>query len=37
MGIRIEDDIFVSSNGPIILSAEAPKEITDIEHLMLQN
>ena len=34
IGIRIEDDIFISKNGPIILTAEAPKEILDIEFIM---
>ncbi|KAJ3303422.1 hypothetical protein HDV03_003790 [Kappamyces sp. JEL0829] len=34
MGIRIEDDLFISSDGPIVLTAEAPKEIDDIEHIM---
>jgi Xaa-Pro aminopeptidase len=34
IGVRIEDDIYISKHGPIILSAEAPKEIEDIEHVM---
>ncbi|HIA39236.1 MAG TPA: M24 family metallopeptidase [Planctomycetes bacterium] len=31
MGIRIEDDIHVTDDGPQILSAGAPKEIDDVE------
>ena len=34
IGIRIEDDICISPNGPIILTAEAPKEVVDIEYIM---
>lgn len=35
-GIRIEDDVLVTDNGYTILSAAAPKSVTDIEHLMQQ-
>ena len=34
IGIRIEDDIYISEAGPIELTAEAPKEILDIEQIM---
>jgi Xaa-Pro aminopeptidase len=37
IGIRIEDDIAIgckASGGPIVLTAEAPKEVDDIEALM---
>ena len=34
LGIRIEDDILVTSNGREVLTAAAPKEIADIEKLM---
>jgi intermediate cleaving peptidase 55 len=34
IGIRIEDDVCISKDGPIVLTAEAPKEIVDIEHVM---
>ena len=37
IGIRIEDDIIVgdkTSGGPIVLTAEAPKEVDDIEAIM---
>ncbi|KAJ3200914.1 hypothetical protein HDU83_007201 [Entophlyctis luteolus] len=31
IGIRIEDDVVIGENFPIVLSAEAPKEIVDVE------
>ncbi|KAI9206845.1 peptidase M24, structural domain-containing protein [Polychytrium aggregatum] len=34
IGIRIEDDVLVGTKTPIVLTAEAPKEIVDIEHCM---
>lgn len=34
IGIRIEDDIQITHGDPVILSAEAPKEVIDIETLM---
>jgi Xaa-Pro aminopeptidase len=34
IGVRIEDDILITSNGNINLSRYAPKEIDDIEQLM---
>ena len=34
IGIRIEDDIVITSDKPQVLTADAPKEIADIEHLM---
>ena len=37
IGVRIEDDVIVgdsASGGPIILTAEAPKEVEDIEAIM---
>ena len=33
-GIRIEDDVLVTKEGHEVLSADAPKEIDDIEALM---
>ncbi|XP_061495215.1 xaa-Pro aminopeptidase 3 isoform X2 [Rhineura floridana] len=33
IGIRIEDDIVVTENTPLILSADCPKEIYDIEQV----
>lgn len=37
LGIRIEDDVLLTTDGPIVLTAEAPKEIADIEHIMSMN
>ncbi|KAI8892999.1 peptidase M24, structural domain-containing protein [Globomyces pollinis-pini] len=34
IGVRIEDDLYISENGPVVLSVEAPKEIIDIETIM---
>lgn len=35
-GIRIEDDVLVTAEGPVVLSAEVPKEIADVERLMAE-
>ena len=34
IGVRIEDDVLVTKNGPKVLSKDAPKEIKEIESLM---
>ncbi len=34
IGVRIEDDILVTENGYVVLSADAPKAIEEIERLM---
>jgi Xaa-Pro aminopeptidase len=34
IGIRIEDDILVTKNGPVNLSSEAPRTIKEIEEMM---
>lgn len=36
IGIRIEDDVVVTEDGPLILTAGVVKSIDDIEHLMRQ-
>ena len=33
-GIRIEDDVLITKNGPEVLTAVAPKQIKDIEKMM---
>ena len=34
LGVRIEDDILVTADGYEILTADAPKEIEEVEALM---
>jgi Xaa-Pro aminopeptidase len=34
IGIRIEDDVLVTAEGPIVLSRSCPKEISDLENLI---
>jgi Xaa-Pro aminopeptidase len=36
MGIRLEDDVLVTENGPVILSTDIPRTVEDIEALMTQ-
>ncbi len=36
IAVRIEDDILITKNGPVNLSAKAPRKSEDIEKLMLQ-
>jgi len=37
IGIRIEDDILITTNGPVNLSEAAPREIEEIETMMKEN
>jgi Xaa-Pro aminopeptidase len=37
LGIRIEDSVLVTADGCEILTAAAPKEISEIESLMKEN
>jgi Xaa-Pro aminopeptidase len=34
IGVRIEDDVHITSGGPVMMSGEAPRSIRDIEALM---
>jgi Xaa-Pro aminopeptidase len=34
IGIRIEDDVLVTDEGPVILTSSCPKEISEIESLV---
>ena len=34
IGIRIEDDVLVGSDAPIVLTTGAPKEVDEIESVM---
>lgn len=36
-GIRIEDDVLIQKDGPVVLSKNCPKEITDVEALSKKN
>lgn len=36
IGIRIEDDVLVTDGDPVVLSADAPKSIAEIEAVMLE-
>lgn len=33
LGVRIEDDVVVTQDSPLILSADCPKEMSDIEQI----
>lgn len=35
IGVRIEDDVLVSANGPVVLTAAIPKQIAELEGLRL--
>ncbi|KAJ8918045.1 hypothetical protein NQ315_011501 [Exocentrus adspersus] len=37
IGIRIEDDVLITVNGPVVLSRKCPKHIDDIEKIVCQN
>jgi Xaa-Pro aminopeptidase len=37
IGIRIEDDVLITDSGNIVLSKNIPKEVDEIEKLMLRN
>ena len=37
IGVRIEDDVLVTKDGPVVLTAKCPKEITEIEALVGSN
>ncbi|MDE0574034.1 MAG: aminopeptidase P N-terminal domain-containing protein [Candidatus Poseidoniales archaeon] len=37
IGVRIEDDVLVTEDGPVVLTAKCPKEITEIEALVGSN
>ena len=37
IGIRIEDDILITKNGPEVLTLKAPKSVDEIEYLMSGN
>ncbi len=34
IGIRIEDDVLITAEGPVVLTADCPKTIEDIERIV---
>lgn len=34
IGIRIEDDILITSKGPVVLTQDCPKEIDELESIV---
>jgi Xaa-Pro aminopeptidase len=34
IGVRIEDDILITERGPVVLTSDCPKEISEIEALI---
>jgi Xaa-Pro aminopeptidase len=34
MGVRIEDSFLMTADGPVMLSAKAPRRISDIERVV---
>ena len=37
IGIRIEDDVLITTDGPVVLTSKCPKEVADIEALVGNN
>lgn len=34
IGVRIEDDVLITENGPVVLSRNCPKDMDDIEKIV---
>lgn len=34
LGVRIEDDVLITKDGPVVLSGMCPKSVFDIENLV---
>lgn len=37
LGVRIEDDVLITENGPVVLTRNCPKSVEDIENIATQN
>lgn len=37
LGVRVEDDVLIKENGPLVLSRNCPKEIAEIEAIASEN
>ena len=37
IGVRIEDDVLITADGPEVLTDGAPKDIAEIERIMAEN
>ena len=37
IGVRIEDNVLITEDGPVVLTAKCPKQITEIEALVGSN
>ncbi|XP_044262173.1 xaa-Pro aminopeptidase 3 [Tribolium madens] len=37
LGVRIEDDVLITESGPVVLTRNCPKEVSDVENISSQN